>query len=114
MRPKPRVPTCFRSECAAQLGRENGHSGYQGRVPQIYRASELVFLWHPGRRESPARQREPTMASRRPVLQAPALPVAVDIIKANFAQPQQLGLNVEQLVGWILIDDAEPLEELRV
>ncbi len=40
--------------------------------------------------------------------------MAVDIAKADFAQPRQLCLDIEELIRWILVDDPKPLEECRV
>jgi hypothetical protein len=34
--------------------------------------------------------------------------VAGDIVKADLAQPQQLCLDIEQLIRWILVDYTEP------
>jgi len=40
--------------------------------------------------------------------------MTIDIFEPQFAQPRQLGLDVKQLVGRILINDPEPFEELCV
>src|SRR4051812_6110451 len=46
--------------------------------------------------------------------QFPPLPEALDVLVADLAQPAELGLDVEQLVGGILLRSADQLEELGV